>query len=111
MAYKNIEITIFSGTEVWKGGYEYYREDMILSGYPYYQITRVNDGVNDVYYFWELDLDDADRGTYRIRKTSNDYDSLREEGLALDRAIGEKYKTMNLYFTKGKKLIEKLRSK
>lgn len=107
MAYKNIEITIFSGTEVWKGGYEYYSKGMIIGGYPYYQITRVN----GVYYFWELDLDDADRGTYRLIKTSNDFSSLHEEGLALDDAIGEKYKTMDLYFTKGKELIEKLKSK
>lgn len=100
------EITIFTGTHIWKSGLEYHNEHTFLRGFPYFQIT----GVDDVYYLWELDLDDADSMKYRILKKSDDFGLLHEEGMKLADALGKKYREKHLYHTYGKELIEKLKS-
>jgi hypothetical protein len=99
------EITIFTGTHIWKSGLEYHNEHTFLHGFPYFQIT----GVDDVYYLWELDLDDADRRSYRIIKKSDDFGLLHEEGMELADALGKKYDEKHLYYTYGKELIKKLK--
>ena len=101
------EISIYSGSEVWKSMLEYHNKWTFIRGYPYYKITRVD----DVYYLWELVLDDPDHVTYRIMKKNDDSDPLWEEGRKLEDEIGKKYAEMNLYRLEGKALVDKLRSK
>jgi hypothetical protein len=100
------EINIHYGTEVWKSHIEYYNEHMFMRGFPYYQITEVN----DVYYLWELDLNDPDSYNYRIMQQSDDFSPLYDKGGELEDALGEKYRAMNLYSLQGKELLEKLNS-
>ncbi|MCP4108867.1 MAG: hypothetical protein GY749_25540 [Desulfobacteraceae bacterium] len=80
------EITIHSGTMIWKSGPEYFNDKMFLHGYPYYRITEV-DGL---YYLWELDPDDPDSGKYRIMKTGSEFIPFHKEGMALSDKISEK---------------------
>ncbi len=98
---------IFQGTHIWKSHMEYHNEHTFLHGFPYYQITEID----DVCYLWELDLNDPDPRNYRIIRESDDFNSLYEEGMKLNDEIGRKYKSMNLYYLKGKELIEKLKFK
>lgn len=101
------EISIYSGSQVWKSMLEYHNKWTFMRGYPYFQITRVD----DVYYLWELVLDNPDDVTYRIMKKSDDFDPLYEEGRNLEDEVGKKYDEMQLYRLEGKALVDKLRSK
>jgi hypothetical protein len=100
------EITIFTGKHIWKSPLEYHNERMFLHGRPYYQITEVD----EVYYLWELDLNDPDPHEYRIRKKCDDFGPLFDEGMELNEALGKKYDSGRLYYLTGKELIEKLTS-
>ncbi len=103
---KTEEKNIFQGTHIWKSPMEYHNEHTFMHGYPYYQISKID----DVYYLWELDLKNPDSPDYRIMKEKNSFRPLYDEGMELNKAIGQKYKSMNLYYLKGKELIEKLKS-
>lgn len=100
------ELSIFSGTHVWKSMLEYHNKWTFMRGYPYFQISRVD----DVYYLWELVLDDPDNVTYRIMKKCDDFNPLFEEGMKLAEALGKKYDKLHLYYKEGKELVDKLRS-
>jgi hypothetical protein len=106
MTKENKKINIFTGKHIWKSHLEYHNERTFLHGFPYYQITEVD----NVFYLWELDLNDPGPGEYRIRKKNNDFDPLYDEGRELEEALGKKYDSMKLYYTTGKELIEKLKS-
>lgn len=101
------EIHIYSGSQVWKSMLEYHNKWTFIRGYPFYQITRVD----DVYYLWELVLDNPDDVSYRIMKKSDDFDPLWEEGMQLAEEVGKKYDEMQLYRLEGKELVDKLRGK
>ena len=103
----NEEVSIYAGSEVWKSMLEYHNKWTFIRGYPYFKITRVD----EVYYLWELVLDDPDHVTYRIMKKSNDFSPLCDEGMELARKVEKKYADMNLYRLEGKELVDKLRSK
>ncbi|MEN8216331.1 MAG: hypothetical protein ABFS56_08130 [Pseudomonadota bacterium] len=92
--------------QAWKSHIEYYNEQMFIHGYPYYQITEVD----DIYYLLELDLNDPDSYNYHIMEQSDNFSYLYEKGMALEDALGQKYRSMNLYRLVGKELIEKLNS-
>ncbi len=99
------ELNILQGTHIWKSGLEYHNEHTVLHGFPYYQITEV-DGV---YYLWALDWDKADDRKYNIIKQTTEFSPLHEEGMALNNALGNKYRERELYYLQGKELIAKLR--
>lgn len=80
---KEREISIFGQTEIWKSPMEYFNDKMVFRGNPYYEITREN----NVYYIWELDKENPDSNNYHLMKTSDDFEPLYEEGMALNRAI------------------------
>jgi hypothetical protein len=101
------KISIFTGKHIWKSPLEYHNEHTFIHGRPYFQITEVD----EVYYLWELDLNDPDPSEYRIMKTGDDFGPLFDEGMELNEALGEKYDSMKLYYLRGKELIEKLTSK
>ncbi|MCU0288776.1 MAG: hypothetical protein MUF15_20575 [Acidobacteria bacterium] len=101
------EVSIYAGSEVWKSMIEYHNKWTFIRGYPYYKITRVD----EVYYLWELLLDDPDHVSYRIMKKSNDFSPLWDEGMKLADEIGKKYAEMELYRLEGKDLVDKLKSK
>lgn len=103
---KTEELSIFHGDLIWKGSMEYHNEHTFLHGFPYYQITEVD----EVYYLWALDLDNADSRSYKIIKEGDDFSSFHDEGMKLDDKIREKYRAMSLHRLNGKELIEKLRS-
>jgi hypothetical protein len=101
------KLTIHRGRHIWKSGLEYYNESMFMHGWPYFQITEV-DGV---YYLWELDLNDPDPGEYLVLKTGDEFVPMHEEGMELSEKLGQKYDEMQLYYLRGKELIEKLTGK
>ena|GEM_PF-2633824 len=107
MAKEKEEITIFTGKHIWKSPLEYHNKYTFLHGRPYFQITEVD----EVYYLWELDLNDPDSSEYRIMKKSKDFGPLFDEGMELNEALGKKYDSMRLYYLTGKELIDKLKSK
>jgi hypothetical protein len=100
------KITIHHGDHVWKSHIEYHNEHTFIHGYPYYEITEVD----DIYYLWELDRNDPDSRNYHIMQKSDNLSSLHEKGMELNDVIGQKYRSMNLYKLTGKELIEKLNS-
>ncbi len=73
------EITFHSGTQIWKSHLEYYNDQMVLRGFPFYRISEIQ----DVYYLWELSQEDPDSMKYDILKKSTDFDELYEEGMEL----------------------------
>ena len=77
------EYTILPGTHIWKSHAEYSTRP-VLTGTPYYQITK--DEGDGTYYFWELETTTE---KYHLRKSGTDFNELWEEGLRLDRKIGE----------------------
>jgi hypothetical protein len=77
------EINVIMGKQVWKTIGEYYNDKMWIRGYPYYQITKVN----DVYYLWELDKDNPDSMKYNLLKKSTDFSPLYDEGLELHHVL------------------------
>jgi hypothetical protein len=92
---KEREISILGQTEIWKSPMENFNCKMSFYGSPYYEITREN----NVYYLWELDKENPDSNNYHLMKTSDDFEQLYEEGMALNRAIEseiEKKKKKNL---------------
>jgi hypothetical protein len=76
------KISMPSGTEIWKSPIENFNSKMSFYGSPYYEITRKN----NVYYLWELDKENPDSNNYHLMKTSDDFEPLYEEGMALNRA-------------------------
>jgi len=100
------ELTIHSGDLIWKTIIEYYYENAFIRGYPYYQITRVN----DMYYLWELKLEDPNAYDYRIIDQNEDFSPLNEKGMALGDVIGKKYYSLNLRDLRGQELIDRIKS-
>ncbi|HAO19293.1 MAG TPA: hypothetical protein DCQ37_01630 [Desulfobacteraceae bacterium] len=74
---------VFSGSLIFKGGFEYFNDSMFIHGYPYYMINKA-DGI---YYLWELDRTNPDSRKYLLMKQSYDYISLYEEAVQLERTL------------------------
>ncbi|MCP5495305.1 MAG: hypothetical protein H7A23_12180 [Leptospiraceae bacterium] len=80
------EITIQTGTHIWKSPMEYFSEHAVFHGSPYYQITEVD----DVYYLWELSKEEPEKHKYQILKTSDNFGALHDEGMELNNTISKK---------------------
>lgn len=81
------EITVRSGTHIWKSHLEYYNDYMVFRGFPFYRITEVD----DICYLWELDQENPDSMKYNILKKSRDFEELREEGDKLQDKARKKF--------------------
>ncbi len=102
---ENEPVTIYSGDEVWKNYLEYHGEKISFYGNPYHRITKED----NIYYLWELDLDDPDSRKYKIIKQYDDFNLAYEEGMALMEKYSNIYRSLELYRDYGKVLIKKLK--
>ncbi len=76
-------ITVRSGSHIWKAHLEFYHNEAQLRGFPYFHITEVD----ETYYLWQLAPEHPESCEYVLVKTSTDFSALHQEGMERETAL------------------------